>query len=289
MIRVFCLCAMLFGLAHSAVADKLPVGVGRMDVPDEQGALPLFTYKPASYRDGPLIVAFHGYLGNAEDYRNFAINLAERAHALVVAPLFDPKRFSEEAYHFGNVMREGVQQPPQAWTFQWVDKLVEEVRRREDRPQLPYYLIGHSAGAQFLVRLAAFMPGEARRIVVANPGGLLFPTREARYPHGFGGLSAELSDDDAIRHYLAAPLTIYLGTGDNDPNHATLDRSPPSLAQGPTRLERGRACFEAGRKLAAQRGWLFNWRKVETPGIGHDAALMFAAPEAPGALNADWE
>jgi hypothetical protein len=32
--------------------------------------------------------------------------------------------------------------------------------------------------------------------------------------------------------------------------------------------------------LAAERGWTFNWRLVEAAGVGHDAAMMFAAPEA---------
>jgi hypothetical protein len=41
--------------------------------------------------------------------------------------------------------------------------------------------------------------------------------------------------------------------------------------------------FPAAR-LAMQRGWVFNWREVETPGIGHEAAAMFAAKEAAGAL-----
>ena len=48
--------------------------------------------------------------------------------------------------------------------------------------------------------------------------------------------------------------------------------------------EGGRACFAAAQKLAQTRGWAFNWRKVETPGIGHEAAFMFAAKEAGDAL-----
>ena len=41
------------------------------------------------------------------------------------------------------------------------------------------------------------------------------------------------------------------------------------MRQGPNRLE---------------RGWAFNWRKVETPGIAHEGAKMFAAKEAGDAL-----
>jgi hypothetical protein len=96
-------------------------------------------------------------------------------------------------------------------------------------------------------------------------------------------LPAELSSDEVIRRYLGAPLTFYLGTGDITPEH-NFDQSADGMRQGPNRLERGRACFAAAQRLAKERGWAFNWRKVETPGIGHDAALMFAAKEAEEAI-----
>jgi hypothetical protein len=56
------------------------------------------------------------------------------------------------------------------------------------------------------------------------------------------------------------------------------------MLQGGNRLERGRACFAFATELARTRGWIFGWRKVETPGIGHDAAEMFAAPEVADAI-----
>jgi len=153
----------------------------------------------------------------------------------------------------------------------------------EGRAALPYYLVGHSAGGQFLVRLAAFLPGEAVRIVAANPGSHLFPVRVQDFAYGFGGLPPELSSDDVIRRYLAARLTLYLGTGDVLPQ-PSFDDSPPAMRQGAHRLERGRNCFAAAQALARERGWAFGWRKVETAGIGHEAAFMFAAPEAEKAL-----
>eukprot|EP01035_Chromulina_nebulosa_P008949 gene8949-12095_t len=127
------------------------------------------------------------------------------------------------------------------------------------------------------------MPGEATRIVAANPGSHLFPDRTQKFGYGFGGLPPELSNDDVLRRYLAAPLTIYLGTGDITPEHS-FDASPEGMKQGPHRYGRGRACFAAAQKLAKERGWAFNWRKVETPGIAHEGAFMFAAKEAGDAL-----
>ena len=53
--------------------------------------------------------------------------------------------------------------------------------------------IGHSGGGQFLIRLAAFNPHEAERIVVANAGTQVFPTRDLNFPFGFGGLGLVFS------------------------------------------------------------------------------------------------
>lgn len=282
-----CGCWFLAALILSATpvaAAPLPVGPAQITV-DVGLPLEVFTYKPPTYRDGPLIVVFHGVQRNAEDYRNFAITLAERFGAIVVAPRFDKPRFPTEAYQRGGIMKDGQVQPPEAWTFALVPRLVARLRAEEGRPDLPYYYIGHSAGGQFLVRLVALAGAQgARRVVATNPGSHLFPTRDAGYGYGFGGLPDGLADDGAIRRYLAAPLTLYLGTNDTDPDHPSMDRSPGAMAQGRSRYERGLACYAAARQLAAERGWAFNWRKVETSSVEHDAARMFAAPAAEDAL-----
>jgi poly(3-hydroxybutyrate) depolymerase len=271
-------------LAAFARAEPLPMGPGRVECPNGAEPITLFTYKPPTYKDGPLFVIFHGVQRNAEDYRNFAITLAERFGAIIVAPLFDLQRFPSARYQRGGlVAAKGEAEPKEKWTYAAVPKIIAHVRALEAKPALPYYLIGHSAGGQFLVRLAAFLPGEAVRIVAANPGSHLFPTRDQEFGYGFGGLPAELSGDEVMRRYLAAPLTIYLGTGDILPSN-NFDASPAGMKQGPHRLGRGRACFAAAQALAKERGWAFNWRKVETPDIGHQAAFMFAAKEVEDAL-----
>lgn len=265
-------------------ATPLPVGSARTELPDQVEPIVLFTYKPPTYREGPLLIVCHGVGRNAEDYRNFAITLAERFGVMVVAPLFDKERFPTLRYQRGGLVdAAGRAERPEKWTYAYIPRIVAHVRTREGRPALPYYLIGHSAGGQFLVRLAAFLPGEATRIVAANAGSHLFPTRAATFGYGFAGLPPELSSDEVLRRYLAAPLTLYQGTGDTiaDPN---MDATPPAMQQGRNRLERGRAAFAAAEALARERGWAFHWRLVETAGIGHDAAFMFAAPEAGLAL-----
>ena len=274
-------CALLAVIltAAAACAAPVPLGPGRIEFPLHGSPFTLFTYKPASYKDGPLVIVFHGVVRNAEDYRNFAIPIADRFGVMLVAPLLDLERFPEEWYQRGGILEaDGKAKPQEKWMFNIVSKIVADVRAREQKPALPYYLIGHSAGAQFLIRLAAYMPGDARRIVSGNAGSLLFPSRDHEFGYGLGGLPAELSDDAMMKRYFAAPLTLYLGTGDTTPRRR-FDASEAAMKQGPHRLARNRAFFELAQKIAKDRGWTFNWRKVETPGIEHDAGAMFAARE----------
>lgn len=271
-----------------APAPEAPVGipVGPAALTLDVGLpLEVFTYKPPTYKGGPLLVVFHGVGRNAEEYRTFAITLAERFGAIVAAPLFDRERFPTESYQRGGIVRGGVPQPREAWTYQYVPRLVAALLALEGKPDLPYSFIGHSAGGQFLVRMTA-LAGTfgAKEVVAANPGSHLWPTREAPYGHGFGGLPAELADDGVLRRYLAARLTLFLGTGDIDPNDDSLSRDEESMKQGPHRYARGLATWEFAQRVARERGWEFNWRKFEAPGIGHVAAEMFASPVAGQAL-----
>lgn len=275
--------ALLLLCLTDTVAQDIPAGLSEIRYENGGEPIALYTYKPPSFSSGPLIVVFHGVKRNAADYRDYAVNLAERFGAIVVAPLFDTLRFPTERYQRGGVLHKGKVQPASKWTYSMVPGIVDFVRNSERQPAMPYYLIGHSAGGQFLVRLAAFMPGNPERIIAANPGSDLFPTTDQPFGYGFGRLPPELSSDRVLKDYLAAPLTLYLGTDDIYPR-PSFDDSPEAMKQGMHRLERGRNCFNYAKSLAERRGWPFNWRIVETPGIGHDAARMFAAPESKDAI-----
>lgn len=273
-------------IASAADAVPLPVGKSRVECEAGDVVIQVFTYKPANYRDGPLLVVFHGKNRNAEDYRDWAVPLADEQGYVVAAPLFDERRFPGDAYLRGNVVsKDGTLKPPSEWTFPKVLTVIEMLRAAEKKPAWPYLCIGHSAGGQFAERFAAFQPNGALRIVAANPGTHLFPNEQMSGGYGFGSLPASLGGDEGLKRYLAAPLTIYLGTADNDPNHQSLDNSAAAKLQGPHRLARGRACFEAAEKLAKDRSWPFAWRKVETPCIAHEGGRMLAAPEAVQALR----
>jgi poly(3-hydroxybutyrate) depolymerase len=267
-------------------SPKFSKGKGETTIHVGSYALKVFTYRPKNYsaKQSPLILVFHGHSRNADSYRDSAISIADECGGVVVAPLFDEKQFPGNSYNHGNVMPGGKVQPKEKWTFTLIPKLIEEIRAVEGRGEMPYYLLGHSGGGQFVERLIAFADLKPIRAVAANPGSHLFPTKELRFPYGFGELPEAISGDTALKAYLAAPLTIYLGTADTDPNHPLLDKKAEAEKQGPHRLARGRACFETAKKLAADKGWEFGWRLVEAPDIGHAAGKMFAHPKFREAL-----
>ena len=264
--------------------QPLPAGIARLTLTVRGTAFDVFTYRPESYRDGPLLIVMHGLNRSAERYRDSAVPIADRLHALVVAPLFARDRFPTETYQRGGLLKGGRAQPREEWTFRYVSDIAALVREREGRTDMPLYLLGHSAGGQFLNRMAAFLPADAKRIVAANPGSLLFPTRKLKYPYGFGGLPPEWSSDQQIKAYLAAPLTLYLGAADLLDDD--LDISAEAMLQGSTRLARGLACFEMAQALAKEHQWPFNWRLVEATGTGHSARAMFANPRALATFDA---
>jgi hypothetical protein len=277
MTATFALCLLL------AAGAGIPEGAHEQTVDLGDTQLELSTYKPESYCDGPLIVVFHGVLRNAEEYRDHARGMGDRFGALIVAPRFPEDQFPFDSYQLGGLVVDGKVQPRDKWTWPLVPKIADKLREQEGRPDMPYYLIGHSGGGQFLIRLAAFVSAGAQRIVVANPGTYIFPTRDQDYPLGFGGLPDELASDDALRCYLAQPVTLYLGMEDKERDEY-LSKTPEADRQGKMRFERGQNAFRAAQELARSRGWKLNWRLVAVPEVGHDHEAMFDNPLAKDAL-----
>jgi len=275
---------LLAALAIGLTPSPIDAGPSMLTITIKGTPLQVYFYKPKTYTGDRMIMVFHGTLRNADEYRNDAEKMGERFGALIIAPKFDSERFPNRRYHRGGILKEdGSAAPQDEWTYPYIPALANEVRKMENRPKMPFYLIGHSAGGQFLVRLAGFYETGAERVVAANPGSELFPTRDQKFGYGFGGLPPELSSDDVIRRYLAQPLTLYLGTGDCVWDE-DLDDSPEAMAQGAGRYQRGLASFAAAKKLAEEKGWPFNWRIVTAGAVGHDHMLMFNHPQADMAI-----
>jgi hypothetical protein len=236
----------------------------------------IFTYRPANCVPSSLLLVFHGLHRNAQGYRDDAVELANRLCAIEVAPLFDEARFPTWRYQKGGIVHHSQLQDSKTWTGEIVLRLIAWLRGREANPILPYFMIGHSAGAQFLARFSAFTPNEAQRIVIANPSTYVLPDLAVGAPFGLQGVPG--AGDELLRRQLAQPLTLLLGQedlGDKD-----RDDSEEARRQGATRYERGLNTFRAAQAVASARGWPFNWRLLEVPGTGHNARAMFTSAQA---------
>src|SRR5262249_20037796 len=142
------------------------------------------------------LLVFHGAERNAEDYRDYARALADRNCMLVAAPLFAQHTFPAWRYQRGGIVdKYGEPRDPGKWTGRLVLELFDWVRKQEGRP-LAYSLIGHSAGGQFLSRLAAFVPTQAQRIVLANAGTYVLPSLAVDAPYGMGEVYAGEDAED---------------------------------------------------------------------------------------------
>ena len=111
----------------------------------------------------------------------------------------------------------------------------------------------------------------------------LLDSLEIDAPFGLGKVYSGTEGEAALRRYLEQPQTIYLGQGDTRDDER--NDYPEALAQGASRYQRGVNVFNAAKTLAQARGWKFNWRLVELPGVGHSARKMFSAPQAFEALS----
>lgn len=290
-LRLAALLALLC-LACASGAEPYPAGSSQRSVSIGGETIELFAYKPAQYKDGPVLLVLHGLGTNAPGYRNYAIPIADQLGMLVIAPLFDRKRFPVWRYQTGGIVRdqrvegEFTVEPEARRMGRTFLDIIDSVRAAEGRTDLGYSLIGHSAGGQTLSRFAAFMPHTAKHIVIANPSTYLWPSRDERFPYGFGGLPPALSDDAVLRRYLAQPVTVLLGTADIE-RGADLNVREGAERQGYNRLERGRNAFRAAQQLAQQRGWTFNWKLVEVPDVGHSARRMLGSAQAQAVLSRD--
>ena len=277
LLLVLLLCASVPAEARSATSGR---EIGLID----SWPVVVYTYRPEGCAEPKLLILFAGYDRDADKYRDRAIPLAKRACLLLFAPLLDRERFPNWRYQRAGVYRGARVQPESAWTQPVLRDLIAWARRWAGRSDIPTVLFGHSAGAQFLSRAAAYFPPEdVYRIVIANPSAHVMPSLEEAVPYGFDGIFERDQRAERLRAYLRQRITIFLGQEDTG-SHLLVD-DEEARRQGANRYERGKKVFATARAAASQRGWLFNWRLIEVPGVGHSSRDMLNSPQAFDALG----
>ncbi len=199
---------------------------------------------------------------------------------------------------------------PSVSSFEVIDRLIKHsIKMHPGIKQI--FIIGHSAGGQFVMRYAAVNSvhdileeqGIAVRYISANPSSYLYLT-EVRYQFAsdgsiervtpdridgcpeynsyryglknFYGYAQEMSKKTIQNRLFARPIIFLLGTKDNERDWS-LDKSCPGELQGENRYQRGvfykyHLYQAAGNNQPCQHTW------IEIPEAGHDAAQMLTHP-----------
>jgi hypothetical protein len=257
----------------------IPASSGLLQANLDGVTFDVYTYKPCDPINGVLL-SYHGNSRAAESSRDYTVDLADRNGLVVAAPLFDKARFRNNDYHRGGLVdASGNLKPSGQWTTRFVALLADWVRAEEADQALPYWCWGHSAGGQFLSRVAAFEQIAAERIIIANSSSYVlpllgsYPGGEA-VPYGMGGVYDDAEDEAQLRGYLEMPMTIYLGTDDDDPEDPELTMTTEAQRQGAQRKDRGERTFALGQSQAAALGCPFGWELVYAPKGEHSASQM---------------
>lgn len=261
-----------------------PFGKQTLNVDFGGTTLETFTYRPSGEIKGVLL-DFHGASRNADGARNAAIDVADEYGLYVVAPKFETGDFSSTQYNRGGLLDGNRLLPKDEWTVSIVDDIAEWAHAKVGNdPNDETIGFGHSAGGQFMSRVAAFGPDIFDKIIIANPSTHVRASLSEDMPYGFDGLPAAEAEA-YLRDYLADPVTIYAGSRDDDPNDSQLSMGSAAMRQGDHRLERAHNVYNEAKELAESNGWEFNWELVIADGVAHSVSRMFDAPEFRAAFD----
>lgn len=266
-------------------------GSGGLRFVDEAGvmkrSLKVWYYQPRlPVRDAPVVFVMHGVKRDAEYYRDTWKNAAEKFGFLLLCPEFPASGYPRNAYQLGNLVDESRSLlPEEDWSFYAIERLFDSVKEATGNTSKRYSIYGHSAGGQFVHRLAMFLP-QARfaTAIAANTGWYTMPHFTGkRFPYGLrrSGITQE-----RLEQALSRRLVILLGEQDTDPDDPHLRQSAGASRQGSTRFERGHTFYDTACREAEKLGVELNWELRTVPGAAHfDPQMM---PTAARILSEKW-
>ena len=203
---------------------------------------------------------------------DLALPFIEPLDAIVLAPQFAEEFFPGDAYMFGNMIAAaGKVLPKSAWALTAIERLFDIVRDELGLQRTEYDIVGFSGGAQFVHRLALFVPeARFRRAVAASAGRYAFPSWSDNFPYGLAGGPIDRKD---LAKAFSRDLVVLLG----DRDVTDREREPGSMAQGITRFARGLRFFATATDEAAALGVTLRWELRIVPGVDHSPVAMVRA------------
>lgn len=326
MIRLIRFIALCLACLAVPAQSASPLGNARLDLA-ANARFPLYTSADWTQPQPEVTQAWvlvHGLDRNAKGYFEIGTTLAEKigtgSSAFWVAPQFlnqdDAPQEPPLLYWHKASWEEGrpaVNADVSAYAV--IDAILRKFADRQIFPNLKQIiLIGHSGGAQLVQRYAVVgqeivrmeAAGVQLRYIVANPSSYLYLTENRPFPvdsaacpefnnwkYGWHKPIAYVENKPLKtmqRRYLLSDVLILLGTKDNDPNHAQLDRRCGAMAQGANRYERGHAYARhllnlASEEMPAERALKIRARDI--PEVAHHARKMLTSPRGIAAIKGE--
>jgi pimeloyl-ACP methyl ester carboxylesterase len=234
--------------------------------------------------NSPVLLVFHGNGRDAAPSRDALIAKANKLGFVVLVPEFSRDLFpGSDTYHLGNIFEDGDHPSPQTlhpkeeWTFSMIDPLFEYFKKLTGLTAPTYDVLGHSAGGQVAHRFVYFWnEAHYNRIVASASGWYTMPHKDVSFPYGLAESPAE---ELPYANIFRVPLTVLIGTADNDPNAASLRHTSQADAQGSNRLARAQYFFQQSAALAQSNNAVFAWQYRTMNNVGHDfeASAAYAA------------
>ncbi len=261
---------------NAFAATEIPPGKWSFVFTDAKGhadrPMRVYTYRPNKCDSKcPIVFVMHGLSRAASRYRDYWELSADAHNVIIVAPEFNTRYWPrEENYTLGEVAQHADREK---WAYSAIEHLFDEVRDGQNG----YAIFGHSAGGQFVQRMALLRPdNRATVMVVANAGYYLMPEwrkDKASHPYPHSLVEAKVGEAE-LRQALQRRLIVMLGDKDVDPDHKDLSKSAGAMKQGAHRHERGEEFFKAATAAAGALNVKFGWELIEVPGVAHSAEPM---------------
>lgn len=197
-----------------------------------------------------VVVSIHGLSRNADSHFNLNMPFALENDAILVVPYF-----SSESFQGYNCL--GVNPGEKRADKAFLDML-EEVSEILEMEMEKIYLLGYSAGAQFVHRFSMLYPEKIEKLVVQAAGFYTMPNSSKKFPDGCD--TSELEDIPAVNLEKFLQIPTYLFVGEEDILRTPNLRQDEFVdsTQGMTRVERGEKWLNTVKNMARER-------KLETP------------------------
>lgn len=237
-------------------------------------SIPVWVVLPTKYSSvSKFVTVMCGINRDATNYATYWVPFATANNYIIAAPEFNSTDWSSDGYILGNMFTgssgSGSLNPKAKWTFNIVQQIHRELYSVCALQDSTYELWGHSAGGQFVHRLAFFLPDNlVCRYIAGNSGWYTCPDLSVVFPWGAQSSSLNYTNSE-LTAFTNQKLVIMRGTGDTIRDGA-LNTDPKSDAQGLNRYTRAGYFYNLGKTVNPS----LKWKLIEVPGVAHEDQKM---------------